>query len=64
MVCDREYETRCSIECMDPRTNTWQYLHEVQEGADGGADDVNVAEDSYENFHFARSNFTMLYTMA
>jgi hypothetical protein len=59
----KEYATRCSVECMDPRTNTWHYLHDVGEGTDG-FDDVNVEEDSYENFHFARSNFTMIYSMA
>lgn len=60
----KEYATRCSIECMDPRTNTWHYLHHVNEGPDGLGDDVHIDEDTYENFYFARSNFTMIYYMS
>lgn len=54
----REYITQSSVECMDPRMNTWSYMHSIDELSQ------DPTEDTYENFHFGRTNFTMIYSMS
>lgn len=56
----RDYDPQCSVECMDPRTNEWMYMHPDPEPVwIPGA-----SEDTYETYHFSRTNFTMIYSMS